>query len=225
MNDKNRYKIAVFDIDRTLLSGTSAEELLVRFLLKRKILSIFTLIRTILKVLKAAFRGLPAMAMQKSTYLRGIHTEQIFSLLDEFMDECIMPRLRPDLVEWTAAFKKDGYKVFIISGTLDFVVNALQEKLGADDGIGSFLEKRNNRFTGRILGAHPYRTGKLTALNHLIEFEKVDWEHSWAFADSPADIPLLRCFGNPVTVNPGIKMKYYAKKYGWKILSKYKDAG
>jgi phosphoserine phosphatase len=47
--------------------------------------------------------------------------------------------------------------------------------------------------------------------------EGVDLKHSYAYADSHSDLPLLRAVGNPVVVSPDSALYRYAKRRRWPI--------
>ena len=45
----------------------------------------------------------------------------------------------------------------------------------------------------------------------------MDLGHSYAYADSHTDLPLLRAVGNPVAVNPDVALFRVARKNRWPI--------
>ena len=47
--------------------------------------------------------------------------------------------------------------------------------------------------------------------------EGVDLRHSYAYADSYSDLPLLRAVGNPVVVSPDSSLYRYARRRRWPI--------
>jgi len=47
--------------------------------------------------------------------------------------------------------------------------------------------------------------------------EGVDLRHSYAYADSYSDLPLLRAVGNPVAVSPDASLYRYARRRRWPI--------
>jgi phosphoserine phosphatase len=47
--------------------------------------------------------------------------------------------------------------------------------------------------------------------------EGVDLKHSYAYADSYSDLPLLRAVGNPVAVSPDSSLYRFARRRRWPI--------
>jgi HAD superfamily hydrolase (TIGR01490 family) len=114
--------------------------------------------------------------------------------------------------------KQLGFRIVLISGTLEFIIQDLVERLGADVGLGCALEIHRGRYTGRVLGIHPYGTSKVKALETVLQNRAVDWTESYGFGDSRADTPLLSLFGHPKAVNPDRFLRRTARKRGWEII-------
>ena len=211
-------KIAVFDIDRTLLLKTSAEVQLIRFLRERKILPVGNLLRNALSFLRQVPNGFEKVATRKSSYLRGLDAKHVISFLPELFEIRLSPRFSTKIQDYMHMLRDKGYEIILISGTLDFILKFLIDHFGAQGGLGSHAEIKEGRFTGRILGIHPYLHGKVKALEKVLAGRKVDFACSYGFGDSWADVPLLSLFGNPIAVNPGQLLHRKAKKLGWTII-------
>lgn len=155
--------------------------------------------------------------LRNKTYLSGVHAEDVYSVLPEFYERYLRPRLFLGLQERMNGLRAEGYTILLVSGTLHFIVDLLVERLGTDGGVGSVLEVRDGRFTGYVLGIHPFHHDKVKALQKYLDGREVDYDRSFAFGDSWADVPLLSLFGYPVAVNPGLRLRHIAKKKKWKI--------
>lgn len=212
-------KIAVFDVDRTLIVKTSAEVQLIRFLHQRNMLPLANLVRNFFGFIRQMPHGFEQVILRKSVYLRGLNAGDVMSSLPEFFEVRIRPRLSVKIREYMQNLREKGYEIILISGTLDFILQFLVERLNAHGGIGSNAEIRNGKFTGRIQGIHPYFHGKVSALEKYLNGRRVDFECSYGFGDSWADVPLLSMFGHPVAVNPGRLLRRRARKYGWAVVS------
>jgi len=211
-------KIAVFDLDRTLLYGTSGEMQLVRFLRRKGLISQGRLILGLIKNLVHLARGIEALVLRKSYYLAGLDVETVRAELDEFFNRHLKPNFSRPLVEAFEQLRGAGYETYIVSGSLNFIVQLVARYLGADGGIGSEMEAKDGRYTGRIAGLHPYRHNKMPALSALVDTQRVDFGNSVAFGDAWADRHLLRLFGHPVAVNPLWLFRIRARRWGWRIL-------
>ena len=82
--------------------------------------------------------------------------------------------------------------------------------------IGGELEVRDGRYTGfmarRRWWGRPAPRGCAATPP-----EGVDLKHSYAYADSYSDLPLLRAVGNPVAVSPDSALYRYARRRRWPI--------
>ncbi|MFH1943751.1 MAG: HAD-IB family hydrolase [bacterium] len=216
-------RIAVFDVDRTLLVRTSGEVQLIRFLRKRKMFPILNFPRSVVWMIRKLRLGFSEAVLRNKVYFSGLNVQEVSSFLPEFFRDYIQPRISARVVDCMKKLQKNGYEIMLLSGTLDFILDLFVDHLGADFGLGTTLEVREGKFTGSIVGEYPYFRGKVRALRHYFNGRKIDFHRSFSFADSWADIPLLRLFGHPVAVNPGRILKRKAKKEGWRVMED-KDA-
>ena len=163
-NGDGTLKIAVFDVDRTLLVGTSAEELLARALRRDKMLSLCRVFSGLWQMIKHLHLGWEAAVYYKSYYIRGLKEQEVLARLPAVMDRAVMPRLSPMLLAFIPYLRKAGYQIYIVSGTLNAIVAELVQRLSADGGSGSVLESVKGIYTGMIADIHPYHYGKRLCL-------------------------------------------------------------
>ncbi|MBN1895015.1 HAD-IB family hydrolase [bacterium] len=213
-------RIAVFDVDWTLLEGTSAETQLLGFLIGKRMLRWRYLLHSLARLVFFLPLGVNRAVLKNRYYMRGIPVESIRGLMPEFFDARLGPRLSRTLVQRMEDLKKQGCRIYLVSGTLDFILDILIRKLGADGGLCSRLEVKDGKLTGKIIGPYPYYKGKITILNELLGGRAVDFPNSVAFGDTWADIPLLSLFGHPVAVHPDFFLKWHARARGWEIVSR-----
>lgn len=208
---------AVFDLDGTLIHGTSAERLLVPWLVRRGVLGFRQLAAA-----AGLAAGLPVLGRTRALrrnkrWLTGVPTDRVLPLLDRFLDEVVEPRwCRPTLAR-LETLRAEGLAVFLLSGAPAFLVEAVGRRLGVE-GTGTELERSDGRFTGRLAGTHWFAEAKPAALRALAEAEELDLSASWGFADHLTDVPFLACFGHPVAVDPSPALQEVARERGWEVL-------
>jgi HAD superfamily hydrolase (TIGR01490 family) len=83
--------------------------------------------------------------------------------------------------------------------------------------IGAELEVRDGRYTGFMSSPPLVGEARAAWLRRWALQEGVDLRHSYAYADSHSDLPLLRAVGNPVVVSPDSALFRYAKRRRWPI--------
>ncbi len=210
-------RIAVFDVDRTLILGTSAEIQLVRFLRRKSLFPSANLFRAVFWIPRLMPGGFKEAILRNKFYLYGLDVRFIRSLLPEFFEHQLKPLLSTKMISSMNRFKSAGFTVLLISGTLDFVLDFLIRTLRADGGMGTRVEIREGKFTGRVYGVYPFYRDKVTALAQVLDGKRVNWKASYGFADSWADVPLLSLFGHPIAVNPDWGLRREALRQGWAV--------
>lgn len=211
-------RAAVFDVDRTLIRGTSAEMQLIRFLKMKRLLPRFILGRMVMEHLRKFFKGPVESLLKNKMYLQGVNESRLRELLPEFFETCVEPKLSPAAMKRFTELKNQGYEIYLISGTLSFIVDLLVERLQARGGTGSVMEVEQGTYTGRVTGAYLYNRQKVLSFQNLVKGQSIDYGNSWAFGDSGADASLLSLFGHPVAVNPGVSLTLVARLRKWTIL-------
>ena len=104
-----------------------------------------------------------------------------------------------DQIEW---HKKQGHKLFFISGSPDFLVSKMAEKYAATEYRGTVYKvDEKNEFTGEIIKMWDSES-KQKILNELILKYDVDLDNSYAYGDTTGDLSMLKMVGNPVAINP-----------------------
>jgi HAD superfamily hydrolase (TIGR01490 family) len=207
---------AVFDVDRTLLPDTTTERIFIRYLIRKRVLRLRTLVATAWYVLTRLPRMSPMEAMrQRRVYLVGLPVAPIRALAEQCYAEEIRPLLSQAGREALRAHREQGHITVLLSGSLDILLIPLQRDLGADHLIATHMEERGGRFTGRIAGEWPYGDKKALLINHFAKEHGVNFSASYAYADHHSDEAVLALFGHPVVINPRAKMQAIAAGRQW----------
>ncbi len=213
------HKLAIIDLDGTLLKGTSAERSFFFFLVLRAKLGPVRLTRFSLTFLKDVARlGFRRAVGTNIAYLRGESPEQVGEWAAKYAERSLADAVPAFLRLKLAVLKAEGFRVVLLSGSLHVLVELFKEALGADLAIGQQLEVVGGKLTGRKAGIYPFGAEKLDALYAVIRPEEIDWPNSWAMADRYWDVPVLELAGHPVAVHPDAKLRRYALEKGWDII-------
>ncbi len=214
-----KKKVAVVDIDGTLIKGNSAEKSFFWFLYDKGYMKKSNFLRFALRMVWLIFTvGLDLAKGKNKSYLKGVEVQRLQNWIREYAETVLPELISENLRERIKALKKQGYEIILLSGSLQPLVDQIKEIVQADIAIGVELEENAGRITGNIRGIYPFSGHKLDALFQRINPDEVDWIDSWAFADRYADLPILNLVGNPVAVNPEKKLEKYAQKKGWEII-------
>lgn len=153
--------------------------------------------------------------------LRGLDGAQVRRMFTWIVDTYIAPRLRPDVVERLRDHQARGHRVILLSGGFESLVATVGTRLDVDEVLGTRLERRNGRYTGRALAPTCHGPGKLERLSGYLSNsgETVDLAASYAYADSVSDRFMLESVGHPVAVYPDEGLAALARQRGWPILA------
>lgn len=208
---------AVFDVDRTLLPGTTAERIFVRRLWREGELGWR---QALAGLLFSARRPGPALLLEwreQRPYLRGLEHGRVASLARRCVDEEIRPRLARRGVERLRAHRSEGAMTVLLSGSLAELIEPMAAAVGAEVTIASRLRVAGSRITGGLAGPHPYGPVKAALIEQLVRERSIELATSFCYADHHTDVPMLRLFGHPVCVNPSERLRLLARSYGWPV--------
>lgn len=211
---------AFFDLDRTLLQGSSSPE--------------FTTALT--EVGLAPDRQLPGagvlgyayehfgesllvmgLARAAALVARGwavVDAEKAAEAAADLLMAKVAPYARPLLDQ----HRRDGVKTVLTTTSPHHLVRPLAERLGVDDLIATRYVVRDGRFTGQLDGPFVWSRGKLSAVRRWAAENGTDLAESFAYSDSVYDFPLLSAVGHPFAVNPDARLRVMAMARRWPLL-------
>jgi putative phosphoserine phosphatase/1-acylglycerol-3-phosphate O-acyltransferase len=215
---------AIFDLDRTLLRGSSAhafnEALFESGLTGRRSLPGQGLA---LRFYELAGESLPSMALARlaATAFKGKPVDaahQAAQLAADGLEREIGPWLHALL-----AGHRDAGRALVLATTSPAdLVRPLAQRLGFDHVVATRYATRVDtagvlRYTGGLDGAFVWATGKLGAVQRWAATHGVDLADSWAYSDSVYDLPLLLGVGHPTAVNPDLRLLAVATMRRWPV--------
>lgn len=220
--DAARRAAAFFDLDKTLMAGSSGMQF-ARIATRQKIVGRRQLARWAVEHLRYRLRGTTdertAEVLRVARELiTGVPAVTIERMGPEVM-AAILPRVYPRMLEEIHAHQDAGRATFIVSAAGNDVVELLARVLGMEGGIGTRYEvDGDGSFTGRLDGPFVYGPGKVEAMRSFAERHGIDLGASYAYSDSLSDLPMLRAVGNPVAVNPDPPLAAIAREEGWQTM-------
>jgi HAD superfamily hydrolase (TIGR01490 family) len=215
-------KLALFDLDNTLLAGDSDFEW-AQFLIEQGVLD-----RELYEARNLDFyeqyKGgtldiqefldfqLKPLARHSRAVLDAWHRE--------FMDRKIRPIIRDSaraLVERHA-----GDLRVMITATNSFVTAPIAREFGIENLIATVPAERDGQFTGGVTGIPCFREGKVRRLDAWLESRGLglaSFDESWFYSDSLNDLPLLERVTHPVAVDPDETLRAHAEARAWPVVS------
>lgn len=205
---------ALFDLDGTLLPGTSAEREFIRFALTTGKLTAPAAIRTFLSwAVHIPTRGVRS----NKTYFGDIEMDLLAETTETFCQQQLTRRIPDQAQRLIAAHRTAGDCLGIVSGAPEILIAPLKNLLDLDFVVGTKLACEQGRLTGdldgpRISGREKVRQADQVA--HTCEF---DLRESTAYGNAFDDRFLLAEVARPVVVNPDIRLARLARQKNWPI--------
>jgi HAD superfamily hydrolase (TIGR01490 family) len=218
VSDRSRVHAGVFDLDGTLVRGTSAERLLVPYLVRRRVIRGPQLAAALARLATLPVRGPSAALRGNKRWLTGAEVERVHLCMADFFADELAPRLCPLVLDEMRALRARGARIWLLTGAPDFVARTVAERLGMDGAVATVLEVEGGRFTGEIAGRHVYAGAKRDALAELAAAEALDLESSAGFADRSSDVAFLECFGRAFAVGADHRLRATAIRRGWAVI-------
>lgn len=211
--------VAVFDLDRTLIPGSSLS-LFGRLALEEGLIRRTDLGRNLVAEAWFTRRGLGAPALDRvaQRLLLLVAGREYLPLVD-LAERCATMVLRRVFAGARSVIDQHqqlGHRTLLLSASPQEVVSLVARDLGMDCSRGTVLEVVDGRLTGSLAGPVCSGEAKVRALADMCNSSRARW--ATAYADSATDLPLLEAVDFPVAVNPDAKMRAAAELRGWPVV-------
>ncbi len=210
-------RAAFFDMDKTLVRVNTAR-LYVRWRFARREASWREVARATRWLAEYALGVVdPAEITEKAlSTLVGRSEEEFTRELEGWYAEHVRPHVSEDARREVERRRAQGYRLVVLTASTPYAAAPLARELDIDTVIASELEVVNGRFTGRCARL-AYGQGKVTMAEAWAEREGVDLAQSVFYSDSVSDVPMLARVGEPVVVNPDLRLALHARRSGWPV--------
>lgn len=217
-------KLALFDLDNTLLAGDSdfewAQFLIEQHVLDREVYEARNV--EFYEQYKAGTLDIHEFLDFQLKPLSRHPRSQLDAWHREFLEKRILPLIAPGAHELINRHMLGGDLCVIITATNRFVTAPIARTLGISHLIATEPEQKDGEFTGQVSGLPCFREGKIARLESWLDEHNLTWLsflESWFYSDSLNDLPLLNKVTHPVAVDPDATLKGYAEKNAWPIIS------
>jgi HAD superfamily hydrolase (TIGR01490 family) len=212
---------AFFDLDRTLIAGSSAFALALAAR-SMKMMPTRELLRDAITAATFKFWGADdgttdAARDRVLGFVKGQRQDDLLAL-NETVLPALLGKIRPEARRLVDHHRHAGRATYIVSAAPQEIVEPLAISLGMTAGIGTKGRVVDGVYTGELDGPFCYGEGKVDAILQLAEAEQLDLSQCYAYSDSHSDLPMLSLVGHPVAVNPDGKLERHALANGWPVV-------
>lgn len=127
-------------------------------------------------------------------------------------------KVRPEAHKLITMHQEAGRDTWIVSASPEKVVEPLAGALGMTGAIGTKGEIVDGHYTGKLDGPFVYGAGKAEAIEDLTSDRGYDLALCYSYSDSVSDLPMMELVGHPVAVNPDSRLESVARERGWPIV-------
>ncbi|MBX3659939.1 MAG: HAD-IB family hydrolase [Ramlibacter sp.] len=216
-------KLALFDLDHTLLAGDS-DVLWCEFLMRQRVLDPAEFAARNADM-EARYQAGTVEAQAFADFyvgtLAGRTPQQWEPLRQAFLAEEIVPRIPAAAQELVNRHLDEGDLVVMTTATNRFITELTALYLGIEHLLATETELDGaGVFTGRTCGTLNMREGKVTRLHEWLAARghALGKFSSIAYSDSINDLPLLQAVTRPVAVNADPRLAAIAGGSGWEML-------
>jgi len=207
---------AVFDLDRTLIAGSSAQTF-----------------GSMLHDVGIELPAPPGQAAYFALYERfgedplsmrlGRHAARLFKgqpiakvelagrLAADVLASNILPKAQAECDRHAAA----GTVLVLATTAPQELAAPLAARAGFDDVVCTQYNSPNGTYDGTNASPYLWAEAKAQAVASWAARSAVDLTASFAYSDSWYDLPMLELVGNPVAVNPDVRLRLAARAKGW----------
>ncbi len=214
-------KLAIFDLDNTLIAGDS-DYLWGSYLAKCRHVDgerHFQRQRQFYDAYRQGTLDIHAFLEFQLQILAATPRRVLLDWRDEYVRQYIEPIMLPAAGELIETHRQQGHELMVITATNRFITEPIAKILDIPHLIATEPETHNNEYTGRVTGIPSYGVGKRQRLQGWLDQRGEALEESWFYSDSHTDIPLLEWVDHAVAVDADPRLREHAKKQGWTLCS------
>ena len=209
--DMNKVQVALFDIDKTIISRDSMIEF-VRYSFIKHPEARIEMLKAIKKIVQYTLKKCSKEEVKEAIFV-GINyfSEQD---LHKFYEDVIKRYIYRDAIKKMQELKTQGYKIVLVTASPECYMKYFNEIPEVDWVIGTRLQQINGKYINKITGKNCKGIEKVKRINELMNKYglEIETELSYAFSDSLSDVPMFDLVKNSYLINSKIK-RYPAKLY------------
>ncbi|WP_308282734.1 HAD family hydrolase [Pseudonocardia nigra] len=213
---------AFFDLDKTIIAGSSALAFSRPFL-RKGLITRRAALRSGYAQLLLVLSGADANTMESlrrslSALCTGWEVAQIRTIVDEALHDIVAPLVYAEATDLIAEHRAAGDEVVVLSASGLEVVEPIAALVGAHRCLATRMTVADGRYTGEI-EYYCYGEEKAQAARRIADERGYRLADCRAYSDSITDLPLLEAVGHPTAVNPDRALRREAELRGWPILT------
>lgn len=221
-------KLALFDLDHTLLNGDS-DALWCEFLMDERVLDRTEFEKQNKEVMQRyadASIEPDAFCNFYAATLGGRTLVEWRPWLDRFLNEVVLPKIPEAAYALVDSHRSRGDRLVMTTATNRVLTELTARHMRIDDLIATEVEVVNGRCSGRTRGVLNMREGKVERMMMWLASQDLTaaaLADAVFYSDSSNDLPLLKTVGHPVAVDPDESLRRHAMDAGWPVMELFRE--
>ena len=189
-------KIALYDIDYTIISINSLSEFIF-FMMRKYPLKFFYFVNMSFLF----FLWLPGIISTRNIkeyflkFFEKMSVDEVSDLAGQFFDSKILPRIKNGVMDNINKFRDEGYKIVLATASFDFYLEKLIEYINPDYFFSTKVKIQDNTYVAKIDGKNCRDKEKINIILNVINESEIDKKNSVSYSDSKSDLPFLEITG------------------------------
>ena len=217
---------AIFDLDKTLLSGTTGTMVITwlrrsgrlgEFMPRRQMPGVALSMALFRLGLIDATRAMQIMARTA----RGKSVAAMWAMVDDWFVQMVVHTVTPGATERVAWHMDAGHLPIICTASSQFSAMPVARHLGIEHALYSEWQHQGGVMTGGLRLPIVYGNGKVHWLRRWAAEQRIELGASYFYTDHISDLPLLELVGHPAAVNPDPDLRALAEARGWPVYMWY----
>ena len=152
--------------------------------------------------------------------VKGMTADELSQASEWINKNYLLPTERPEIIKRLGWHQEQDHLIVLVSAQFLLSLETLGEHYHTHGLVGTKLEMQNARYTGRVIAPVTIGEAKDRCAREYFSTQgiEVDWQASYAYADSITDAGLFRMVGHPVVVHPAPKLFALAHRNNWEII-------
>lgn len=149
--------------------------------------------------------------------LKGLTVDELDTYFEEIAHK-MHPKFNKEVLSKLEQHAADDIHIMLVSGAYSPLLHIVTKDMPIDTIIGTDIPISQRVLNTKMPLNHVQGIGKNEQIDIALTNKEIDWENSFAYADSYSDLPVLELVGNPVAVHPDKRLHRIAKKRQWTIM-------
>lgn len=145
----------------------------------------------------------------------GASADGLRELVRDRLGDALLRQALPEALRRVRSHRAAGHRTVLITGAADFFVAPLRPLF--DEIAATRLREQDGVLTGLLEAPPLIGEARAAWVRDYAEAAGVDLARSYAYGDSVSDRPLLELVGQPVAVNPDLRLYRFARDRSWRI--------